>query len=285
MLKLAFEFFEVNEVTLHVARAGDKSGETIVLLHGFPEFWYGWRKQLTFFADHGYQVVAPDQRGYNLSSKPQETEAYTLEKLTADIVALIRQLNSGKVVLIGHDWGGVVAWAIAIHFPDLLHKLVILNMPHPAIMQQHLRSNPRQMFRSWYAAFFQIPVLPEQAAQAFDFKLLEQSMAGTANAGTFSEEDLATYREAWEQPGALTSMINWYRAFKYTKLELDKDITVPTLMLWGKKDAFLGAEMALPSINRCTNGKLLFLDQATHWLHHEEPEKVNQEIIAFLKST
>ncbi|WP_018478801.1 alpha/beta fold hydrolase [Pontibacter roseus] len=281
-MDLEHTFYHLPDVSLHAATAGDKGGEVLLFLHGFPEFWYGWRMQLSFFAEKGYHVVAPDQRGYNRSSKPSGVKAYTLEKLTADIVALIGQLGKEKVVLVGHDWGGAVAWALAIHFPHLLHKLVILNMPHPGVMLKHLRQNPQQMLRSWYAAAFQIPVLPEQALQALDYKLLKQVLTGTAQPHTFTEEDLAAYREAWRQADALKSMLHWYRAFKHTQLHLSKGVEVPTLLIWGKKDTALGAEMAEPSIAKCPNGKLVFLEEATHWLHHEQPEKVNQAILSFL---
>ncbi|MDX5481233.1 MAG: alpha/beta hydrolase [Hymenobacteraceae bacterium] len=255
----------------------------MLFLHGFPEYWYGWRKQLDFFAAQGYHVVAPDQRGYNLSSKPQEVEEYTLEKLAGDIVWLIDRLGKEKVVLVGHDWGGVVAWVLGMHFPELLHKLIILNIPHPSVMLENLKRNPRQMLRSWYAAVFQIPFLPEKAAGAFDYRVLAQSLTRTAKPGTFSEEELAAYKEAWQQPGALTGMINWYRAFKHSRLNLDRNVEVPTLMIWGKQDVALGAEMAEPSIARCPSGKLVFLEDATHWLHHEQADRVNQEVLTFLR--
>ena len=283
MAALTLELYRLPEVTLHVARAGEKTGETLLLLHGFPEYWFGWHKQLSFFAAQGYDVVAPDQRGYNLSSKPAQVAAYTLEKLTADIVYLIKQLGKEKVVLVGHDWGGVVAWAIAMHFPEMLHQLVILNMPHPAVLLKHLKSNPKQLLRSWYTAAFQLPVLPEWTLKALNYRLLKKAMTGTARPGTFTDEEIATYQAAWQQPGALTGMLHWYRAFKHTKLHLNLDVSVPTFMLWGKKDTALGAEMAAPSIARCVNGKLVFLEEATHWLHHEQPDIVNQEILNFIR--
>ncbi|MFT2008624.1 alpha/beta fold hydrolase [Pontibacter sp. 13R65] len=283
MIEPAFTYYHLPDVTLHVASAGNEAGETILFLHGFPEYWYGWHKQLAFFAEHGYNVVAPDQRGYNRSSKPAAESDYTLDKLTGDIIRLISQMGKEKVVLVGHDWGGMVAWSLAMHYPHLLHKLVILNIPHPSVMRQHLRTNPRQMLRSWYAAFFQVPVLPEQLAMALDYKALDKSLTGTARPNTFSESDLAAYREAWQQQDALTSMMNWYRAFKHSMLDLDKDVKVPTLMLWGKKDVTLGAEMAEPSIAKCMHGELIFLENATHWLHHEEAGRVNEEILRFIK--
>ena len=273
----------VNGIRLHVAEAGDPKGEVILFLHGFPEFWYGWRKQLAFFAAHGYRVLAPDQRGYNLSSKPSGVKAYTLSQLTTDIADLIQQAIARKVYLVGHDWGGAVAWTVAQHYPNLLKKLVILNMPHLEVMQQELRTNPKQLLRSWYAGFFQLPVLPEAFSKAFNFKVLERSMCSTAKTGTFSEAEIEHYKSAWQQPQALTSMINWYRAYKYSELDTTRDVTVPTLLVWGRKDKFLSDSMAQPSIKKCLDGKLIFMDDATHWLHHEKPEEVNNFIFDFIR--
>ncbi|MBF9254325.1 alpha/beta hydrolase [Pontibacter sp. 172403-2] len=274
--------YVVNGITLHVAEAGEQTGKVILFLHGFPEFWYGWRKQLTYFAGKGFRAVAPDQRGYNRSSKPAGVKAYTMEKLTDDIAALIRQLTQESVYLVGHDWGGAVAWVMAIRYPDLLEKLIILNMPHPQVMKENLKHNPKQMLKSWYAGFFQLPFLPELAGSIFDYKLLEHSMKSSAKKGTFSDADMAHYKAAWQQPKALASMLNWYRAYKYNRLNLAGDITVPTLLIWGRKDTFLGQEMAQPSIARCKNGQLVFIDNATHWLHHEKPDEVNHLIEAFI---
>ncbi|WP_347156916.1 alpha/beta fold hydrolase [Pontibacter chitinilyticus] len=277
--------YAVNEVTLHVAEAGPAEGSTILFLHGFPEFWYGWQQQLAYFSAHGYRAIAPDQRGYNRSSKPAGVKAYTLEKLTADIAALIRQMTQEKVYLVGHDWGGAVAWAVALRYPELLHRLIILNMPHPQVMAQSMRTNPKQMLKSWYAGFFQLPLLPEVSSSAFDYTLLEHSLQTSSKKGTFPKEKIAVYKAAWRQPKALESMINWYRAYKYSRLDLSGEIIVPTLLIWGRKDTFLGQEMAPPSIARCKQGQLKFIDNATHWLHHEKPDEVNQLIHAFAQAS
>ncbi|KAA3436965.1 alpha/beta fold hydrolase [Rufibacter hautae] len=275
-------FYNTNGIRLHVAQAGPNDGKVILFLHGFPEFWYGWEKQLRFFSEQGWLAVAPDQRGYNLSTKPEGVEAYTVDELTQDMAELIPQLTDRKVVLVGHDWGGAIAWNLALHHSHLLEKLVILNMPHPVVMHHHLTHNPKQMLRSWYAGFFQIPWLPETLNSSFDFKLLESTMAKSAQPNTFSQQDLEKYKEAWRQPGALEAMINWYRAYKYNQIEPSQKVEVPTLMLWGKQDQFLGTELALPSIDQCQNGQLIFLKEATHWFHHEQPDRVNKLILDFL---
>ena len=277
------KFYTVNGIQLHVAEAGDPAGKVILFLHGFPEFWYGWHRQLTYFARKGFRAIAPDQRGYNRSSKPPGVKAYTLDFLTADVAALIRQLTSGKVILVGHDWGGAVAWTMARQYPDLIEKLIILNMPHLDVFTAHLRKSLKQKFKSWYTGFFQIPRLPELASSAFQFKLLQRSMEKSALPHTFAPIDFARYKLAWRQKNALTAMINWYRAYKYNTATANEQIVVPTLLIWGKKDQFLEAAMAQPSINKCRDGRLVFIPNATHWLHHEKPEQVNNLIFDFIQ--
>ncbi|ALJ00028.1 alpha/beta fold hydrolase [Rufibacter tibetensis] len=277
-------FYTTNGIELHVVEAGQPNDKVILFLHGFPEHWYGWKNQLSFFSQQRWLAVAPDQRGYNLSSKPEGVKSYTIDELTKDIVGLIPQLTDQKIVLVGHDWGGGVAWNVALHYPQLLEKLVILNMPHPKVIHQHLTSNPRQMLRSWYTGFFQIPWVPETVSSTFDFKLLENTLTGSALPNTFSQEDITAYKEAWKQPGALENMINWYRAYKYNTVESPNPVEVATLLIWAKQDQFLGAELAQPSIEQCLNGHLVYLEEATHWLHHEKPDKVNNLILDFLNS-
>ncbi|RNI21898.1 alpha/beta fold hydrolase [Rufibacter latericius] len=283
-MDIKHKYYQTNGIQLHVAEAGPQEGKTILFLHGFPEFWYGWKNQLKFFSEKGWHALAPDQRGYNLSSKPEGVQSYTIDELTKDIVELIPQLTTEKMVLVGHDWGGGVAWNLALHHPQLFEKLVILNMPHPQVAHEHLTKNPKQMLRSWYAGFFQIPWIPEAVNSSFDFKVLESTLKGSAQPDTFTKQDIEAYKEAWKQPGAMQAMINWYRAYKDNKIEADHQVDVPTLMLWGKQDQFLGTEMALPSIEQCTNGQLFFLENATHWVHHEQPDKVNAWMENFLKA-
>ncbi|WP_115375748.1 alpha/beta fold hydrolase [Adhaeribacter pallidiroseus] len=283
-MTLTQKIYAVNNVQLQVTTAGAANQPLLLFLHGFPEIGLSWRQQLLFFAEQGFYAVAPDQRGYNRSSKPQKVKAYTLTHLTADIAALIRQLTTGQVYLVGHDWGGAVAWAMAQHYPELIHKLIILNMPHPVVLHEHLKNSGRQRLRSWYVGFFQVPFLPEWLCRAFHFKILESSVVQTAWPHTFSRQTLALYKKAWQQPGALRSMINWYRAYKYDPLTGKDKINVPTLLIWGKQDKFLSAAMAQPSIDQCRDGRLEFLDKATHWLHHEQPDVVNNLILDFIKT-
>jgi pimeloyl-ACP methyl ester carboxylesterase len=276
-------YHQVNGITLHTVEAGDKGGDYIIFLHGFPEFWYGWKAQISFFAEIGYRVIIPDQRGYNLSSKPTGGKSYCLHYLVGDIAALIQQLTGKKVFLVGHDWGGAVAWQLALHHPQLLHRLVIINMPHPQVFNQTLKTSVAQMLHSSYAGFFQIPFLPEWTLRSFNYALLERSLLKTSKGGTFSKEDIAAYKKAWQQPGALTSMINWYRAYKYNTLSTLGRIELPVLLIWGRKDHFLLPQMAQDSIDKCTNGKLVMVEDATHWIHHEQSHLVNTRIHDFIR--
>lgn len=282
-MELRKHFYQINHIRLHVLEAGDPEGEILIFLHGFPEFWWGWRYQIPFFAQQGYRVVIPDQRGYVTSSKPAGIKAYRMEHLTNDIVALIEQLGRKKVYLVGHDWGGAVAWAMAQRYPDLLHKLIVLNLPHPKVMKRFLMRWPKQMLKSWYIGFFQIPFLPEKLLSRNNFRLLEQGMRRSAKEGTFTDEDMLRYKHAWRQPGALKAMINWYRAALSGTLKLDQHISTPTLLIWGKQDLFLSHEMAQASIEKCEQGRLEMIPDATHWVQHEKAELVNRLILEFIR--
>jgi epoxide hydrolase 4 len=274
-MQIAYRFHNVNGIKLHVFHAGLQHNKVIVLLHGFPEFHHGWKNQINFLVGKGYHVVVPDQRGYGDSDKPKGIMSYVLDELVEDIVQLIRNITKDKVMLVGHDWGGGVAWTLAEHHPELLHKLIILNMPHIQVMKNTLISSSEQRKRSWYAAFFQLPKLPEFFLSLVNFRLLEMSLIKSSNPGTFSDQDLFRYKRAWQKTENLTSMLNWYRAFFFHKLEVKKEITIPVLIIWGAKDRALSVQMAYESIKKCTDGKLIVLDDLTHWLHHEDPERVN----------
>ncbi len=274
-----------NGIQLHVVQDGPKDGALVILLHGFPEFWYGCRNQIPFLAAAGYWVWAPDQRGYNLSDKPKDIAAYNLDELAADVVGLIDAAGREKAVVVGHDWGASVAWWLGIKHPSRLEKLVILNGPHLKVMSDHLRRSLRQMRKSWYILFFQIPRLPEFTSRLNNWQQLVRAVQGTARPGTFNDGDMETYRRAWSQPGAYSAMVNWYRAAVRhpPRLTGNMRVTVPTLMIWGVQDAFLGREMAQPSIEMCDNGRLVLIEEATHWVQHEEADRVNELIDSFLR--
>lgn len=282
-MELEHDFFETNGIRLHVVQAGPKSGIPIFLLHGFPEFWYGWRRQIPALVESGFRVIIPDQRGYNLSDKPKGIKNYRVDELVRDILGLIDSLEYKKVNLVGHDWGAVVAWYLAHRHPERLQRLGILNVPHPLVFRRFVTRDFEQMRRSWYAFFFQLPWLPEMGMRAGDWRGAVRALRGSGKIHTFTNEDIARYKEAWSQPGAMTAMINWYRAVRYqTKLPKEMRIKVPTLMMWGVKDVALTYRMARPSIDYCDDGKLIFFPDATHWVQHDAAEEVNHYLIDFL---
>jgi pimeloyl-ACP methyl ester carboxylesterase len=273
-----------NGVHLHIVEAGPQDGPLVILLHGFPEFWYGWRRQIPALAEAGFHVCAPDQRGYNTSDKPLGLEAFRLDVLAQDVLGLIDALGSDTAAVVGHDWGAAVAWAVALFQTESIQRLAILNVPHPAVMRRTLRRSLRQLFKSWYIAFFQLPGIAEWLLQAHNWRLACGAMQGSSRDGTFSDQDLEAYRRAWSQPGAIRAMLHWYRALVRRPPVLPEDprIHVPTLMVWGTRDVALSREMAQPSIDLCDRGRLVFFESASHWVQHEEHEQVNGLLCSFL---
>lgn len=277
-------YIETNAIRLNVLQEGPEDGELVILLHGFPEFSYGWKKQIPALASAGYRIWAPDQRGYNLSDKPDGIEAYNIDELAADIVGLIDAAGEEKAFIVGHDWGAAVAWWLAAKYPERISKLVVMNVPHPLVMLKHVRSSFAQMRKSWYIGFFQVPFLPEFLIGLRNWDGAANMLQRSSRPGTFTDNDLQHYREAWSQPNAFRSMINWYRAMvrKPPKATVGLRIKVPTLMIWGVNDVALGREMAQPSIDLCKDGELVFIEEASHWVQHEEAERVNELMLVFL---
>ncbi len=273
-----------NGVSLHVAQAGPEDGPPVILLHGFPEYWAGWRHQIGPLADAGFRVLAPDQRGYNRSDKPEGIAAYALDVLAADVVGLIDANGWSQAALVGHDWGGLVAWWVALTAPDRVERLAILNAPHPVAFRRYVRTHPAQLLRSWYVGVFQLPWLPEFAFRRRNWRGLTRALVTTSRPGTFSEDDLARYRQAWSEPGAIRAMIHWYRAALRDRPEPPGSprIRVPTRLLWGPGDRFLSRGLAEASLAFCDEGRLEWVEGATHWLQHEEPERVNRLLLDFL---
>jgi pimeloyl-ACP methyl ester carboxylesterase len=275
---------ETNGIRLHAVEAGPESGPLVILLHGFPELWYGWRHQIGPLAAAGFHVLAPDQRGYNLSDKPRRVSDYNLDKLALDVVGLIDAVGEEKARVVGHDWGGVVGWWLGVKHADRLERLALLNIPHPRVMRRTLYKSSEQRKKSSYIFFFQVPGLPERGFRRNGFNFAVKALRTTSRPGVFTDADLDVYREAWSQPGAVRSMIHWYRAAlrSQPKPPATSRVSVPTLLLWGTKDRFLGQEMAQPSIDLCDDGRLELFTEASHWIQHEEPERVNQRLIEFL---
>ncbi|MDX1501284.1 MAG: alpha/beta fold hydrolase [Thermoanaerobaculia bacterium] len=275
---------EIDGLRLHLAEAGPAEGPLVVLLHGFPELWYGWRHQIQPLAEAGFRVLAPDQRGYNESDKPRRVRDYRLDRLADDVAALIETRGRASARLVGHDWGGAVAWWTAVRHRDRVERLAVLNCPHPLAMRRELVRNRAQLRKSWYMLFFQLPWLPEWWYRRRDFDVGVRSVRGTARRGAFDDEEMERYKEAWRKPRALRSMIHWYRAsLRHPPARVrDPAVSAPTLLLWGLKDRFLGPELIDSSLRYAPDARVERLPEATHWLQHEEPERVNEKLIGFL---
>lgn len=276
---------ETNGIRLHGVDAGPRDARSVILLHGFPEFWYGWRKQIPYLAGLGFHVLAPDLRGYNLSDKPPGVCSYRLDVLAEDVVGLIDRYAGGRAFLVAHDWGGAIAWWVAQNYPERLDRLVILNAPHGRVFKKLLRTSLKQRLRSTYALFFQLPVIPELLSRLFRFPVGPVLLKGSARPGAFSKAELAEYRKAMYQPHALNRTLNYYRAVircQNVARIPDPHVHVPTLIIWGRRDIALSEELAHRSLEYCTNGRLELIGEATHWVQHEEPQRVNTLISEFL---
>ena len=281
---IRFSRVRLPDVSLHVAEAGPSDGLPTILLHGFPEFWFGWRRQIGPLAGAGLRLIVPDQRGYNLSDKPEGVAAYHLDRLAGDVVALADMHGIDRFRLVGHDWGGLVAWWTASRHPDRVERLAILNAFHPAVFGPYLRRHPGQWLRSAYAAFFQIPRVPEARLTARDARVLRTALARTSRPGAFSPADLDRYAEAWLRPGAMHAMLDWYRALARLPRRPSPSIRCPTLILWGRRDHALQPGLAEASLALCKDGRIQWLPEATHWIQHDAPEAVNDALIDFLRT-
>jgi epoxide hydrolase 4 len=276
-------YADLGEVRLHYVEAGD--GPLVVLLHGFPEFWFSWRFQLPMLASAGFRVVAPDMRGYNLSSRPAGVAAYDTDQLAADVCGLVRERGADRAFLAGHDWGAAVSWVTAMNHPEVVERLAILNVPHPRRMLHGLQ-RPRQLAKSWYMFFFQLPWLPERVVHAARWWFFRYGFEHDARPGAFTPEDIARYVEGWAQPGAATAMINYYRAaLRQTPRRAEariRPVRAPTLVIWGERDRYLGAELAEPDLADVPNlERVARLPDASHWVQHDEPERVGQLLVEF----
>jgi epoxide hydrolase 4 len=280
------QFVETNNIRLHCVTQGE--GELVILLHGFPEFWYSWRHQIPVLARH-FKVVVPDLRGYNYSDKP--ASGYDLDTLSSDVMGLIKSLGYTKAHIVGHDWGGAIAWHIAQKFPQVLDKLAILNAPHPQQFLQEIGTNLDQFRRSWYLFAFQMPGIPEWLIQQNIKEFVLNVFRGQAiRKGAFSAEDNQIYQEALAKPGVLEAALNYYRNFLAPQNWLNnlgttqRLITSPTLVLWGEEDSMLSQKL--------TNGmaklvsapfQLKLIPQCGHWIQQEVPQTVNRELISFFR--
>jgi pimeloyl-ACP methyl ester carboxylesterase len=276
----------VQDIELNVATCGPETGRPVILLHGFPEYWRAWHRQIPRLAAAGRRVIVPDQRGVNESDKPKGIDAYRLDTLVGDVLALADQFGAEPLDLVGHDWGAAVAWWLAVRHPERLRRLVIINLPHPFVFRRYMFRHPSQLMKSWYMMLFQLPWIPEKiflhnrAARAI------RGFEETSQPGTFSSEELEGYRRAWTQPRAMTASINWYRAafLRPPKIPENLRIRPRTLVIWGKRDKFLEFPLVPATMEYCDDAQLEVLEDAGHWVHHEEPERVSQLILEHIEA-
>ena len=279
-------FIPTNNIQLHYVSQGE--GPLMVMLHGFPEFWYSWRYQIPEFAPN-YQVVAPDLRGYNDSEKPQEMSAYAMTELVKDVKGIIEGFGNQKCILVGHDWGGAIAWHFAYAYPEMLEKLIIMNLPHPAEFSKGLKT-PQQLLKSWYIFFFQLPFLPEWFLSGNDYSAIAAAFREMAIDQTaFTQKDIEAFKEAAAKRGALTAMINYYRCAFRDLLEVSNRnwgvLEIPTLMIWGEQDAALGKELTYGTKNYVKDLRVRYIPNCSHWVQQEQPELVNHYMREFLQET
>jgi pimeloyl-ACP methyl ester carboxylesterase len=286
-------FADVNGIRLHYAHSG--SGPLIMFLHGFPEYWEMWKAQLVEFGkDH--LAVAPDMRGYNLSSKPVEVSQYRQKYLVEDIRQLAEFLGYKKFVLVAHDWGAAVAWIFAMFYPNHLEKLVIINAPHPATFERELRENPEQRKASNYMLLFRSPRAEERLSDGDYSWLLNMAFGEIIKSGVLKDEDIQGYKKAWSQPGALTGGLNYYRATDLEVLENPEEalkkpamagalpkITLPVMVIWGEKDTALLTGCIRGLDEYVTQLSIKRVPDASHWVVREKPQLVNFLIREFLK--
>ncbi|MEH2140878.1 alpha/beta fold hydrolase [Nostoc sp.] len=277
------DYITTNGVKLHYVIQGE--GPLMLMLHGFPEFWYSWRHQIPEFAQD-FKVVAIDLRGYNDSDKPNEQSAYVMDEFIQDVEGVIKALGYQKCVLVGHDWGGAIAWNFVYAHPEMVEQLIILNLPHPAKFAQGLRT-PQQLLRSYYVFVFQLPWLPELLLQSLNYQAIETVFKGTAvNKSAFTKADIDAYKDAAAKRGALTAMLNYYRnIFQQRMLNPNWGILkVPTLMIWGENDTALGKELTYDTATYVRDFQIKYIPNCGHWVQQEQPELVNQYMREFLRT-
>jgi pimeloyl-ACP methyl ester carboxylesterase len=264
---------DAGEVELFVVQAGPAAGPPVLLLHGFPEFWYAWHRPLGVLAAAGYRAIAPDQRGYAGSDKPAEIDAYAVARLADDAAGLLAALGHESACVAAHDWGGGVAWQLALRHPERVRKLFVLDTPHP---DADLGYVSQEETTSWYRTAFQIPYLPEWLSRLAHWRILAGMLRDTARPGAFPEEKLALYRSAWDSGGAYGSMVNWYRASFRTPPYTGppRRIALPTLVAVAADDAFIPGDLTRRSAALLDDGRVLELGSGTHWVLQEEPERI-----------
>lgn len=284
-------YAQLDGIRLHYAECGSNNDNLVILLHGFPEFWYSWRHQLPALAGR-HHVVAPDMRGYNLSDKPSRIEDYRIDALVEDVLGLIKFFGTDKAAIIGHDWGAGVAWAVAQKYPERVSKLAVMQVPPAAAWRANITF--RQILRSWYMFFFQVPGLPEWLIRRKNLSGLDRTFRETVfRRNTFSDSDVESYKQAMRQPGALTAAINYYRANVGRIMFRDRSdrrpigdrrVSVPTLFIFGEQD-FAIIPRTVRGVENYVSGPYseVRIPDSGHWVQNEAVNEVNAALIGFLK--
>lgn len=263
----------------------------MILLHGFPEFWYSWRKQLNALSGR-FHTVAPDLRGYNLSDKPSRVEDYKIDTIVADVIGLIDHFGAKQAAIVGHDWGAGVAWAVAQKHPERVSKLVVLQVPIAAAWRANMSF--KQLLRSWYMFFFQIPRLPEWLMRQRDFRAIEQTFTEKViRKNGFTKDDVKLYKEAARQPGALTGALNYYRANVIDRLlpqnrakeqsQRNRKVQVPTLFIFAEQD-FAILPATVRDLDKYIEAQYreVRIPNCGHWVQNEAADEVNEALLDFL---
>jgi len=284
MNEIKFDYAQIGAVKLHYAKAGEGE-KLVILLHGFPEFWYSWRHQIAALSNE-YTVVAPDMRGFNLSDKPPNIGDYSIDKLVDDVTGLIRYFGREQAAVVGHDWGAAIAWAVALKHPEYVSKLVAMQVPPASVWKKN--QTLKQFLASWYMFFFQIPVLPEYLLKLNDYAAMEKTLRNTtAKKGVFTTEDIAEYKKSWREPFALTAMLNYYRANILKrfigKSKSDAKIQVPTVFIYGEKDGAILPE-TVKGVGEAVDASFeeFRIPDSAHWVQNEANGRVTEILRDFL---
>lgn len=284
MTEIEHTFVRANGLRFHIARI-EREGPLVLFLHGFPELWYSWRRQMRAVAQAGFRAWAPDMRGYNTTDKPRGIDAYDLTVLALDVHELLDAAGVEKAIVVGHDWGALVAWRFAMDYAERVEKLVIMNVPHPARLHAGL-GMPRQWLKSWYISAFQIPRLPETFIQRNARAFANGLRWSAVRKDAFADADLEVYAQAIAQPNAMHSAINYYRAWARHGFWLPvKRIDVPTLMIWGEQDIALCKELTYGTEEWVTDFRIHYIPDCGHWVQVEAAQEVNQVLLHFIGET
>lgn len=275
------EKIKLNEVSLSVITAGPKEGRPVIVLHGFPERAESWMNQIELLSKQGFFVIAPVLRGYGDSDHPESIKNYSLEKIGHDIVELMDHFKISKSFIIGHDWGCAVSWYLISFFQERFEKAILLNAPHWEVFRRHLLSNPKQLLKSWYILAIQLPFLPEWLISLKNYSLFAETVAKSSVRRAYPKDELEALKKEWNEKDSMSSMLNWYRAAKYSpKTNSKREIDIPVTLVWGERDPFVSQAMGQESLEYCKNGELVVFKNVGHWPHYECKEELNALILA-----